>query len=128
MWIIINRRPYFPFHFSFNHILAIRQRITGGIKMIRGTTKVIVKYFDAVRGNEVGSIPAGTQITADRNQVQWLHLTSIGGTTVTREAWVSAGSTQQFISWTYAADTPPAKRVTNTITVYDDGSIDVTPA
>ncbi|MBI5962387.1 MAG: hypothetical protein HY863_02835 [Chloroflexi bacterium] len=98
------------------------------MEMIKGTTLVTVKYFDAIRGNELGSIPAGTQITADRNQVQWLHLTSIGGVVITREAWASAGNKNQYISWTYVPDPPPAKRVTNTITVYDDGSIDVTPA
>lgn len=81
-------------------------------QVIRGTAKGTVTRRDAPAGN--GFSPArylmlGDTIEADKRDTvlpQWLHITKINGVAIASEEWASAGTSQQYIAWSWV-DVPP---------------------
>ena len=92
---------------------------------MNGTTIERTNVRDAPDGAVIGSLKAGDKITFAQ-QGTWLLLSSVNG--VPRTGYVNARSVR--FEQTAPPPPPPApttKAVTNIITVFEDGSILVTP-
>lgn len=100
-------------------------------KVIQGTVLGSVKIRNAPAGAEF--IPPrylypGNTIEASENSAQWLHLTKINGVAVSDTEWASAGSSQQYIRWSWVdVVTPPPPSggepvVTGATVHFEDGS------
>lgn len=98
------------------------------MQVIQGTAKATVRIRQSPAGadfNPPRFLAPGDTIEADRNERQWLHLTKINGGVVTDEQWVSAGSNQQYIEWSWVTVTdepPPAS--SHVVELYIDGVLE----
>lgn len=52
-------------------------------------------------------LKAGDKIIVSENANQWLHITSINSIPATSEIWASAGTNEQYISWSEDTVVPP---------------------
>lgn len=98
------------------------------MQVIRGTAKGTVKIRQSPSGPDYvppRSLSAGDTIEADRNDRQWLHLTRVNGAPVTGEQWVSAGTNQQYIEWSWVTvpDEPPPPS-SHVVELYIDGVLE----
>lgn len=95
---------------------------------MNGTTIERTVIRPTPSGDPIGNIAANTKIVVDVDLGSWLRLVSVNG--VPRTGYVNARSVR--IVQTVPPPPPPpppspTKAVTNIITVFEDGSILVTP-
>ena len=93
--------------------------------MWKGITLDSIPVRSAPDGGAINPYLAkNTSITGDIVDGTWLHMTT------PRMGWVNAGANMSKVRWENVTATPPpppAKRLTNIIQVFEDGSINVTP-
>ena len=94
---------------------------------MNGTTIERTVIRPTPSGDPIGNIAANTKIVFEVDLGSWLRLVSVNG--VPRTGYVNARSVQivQTVPPPPPPPAPTTKAVTNIITVYEDGSILVTP-
>lgn len=89
----------------------------GGNDMVTylGTTLVNLNYRKTPGGVLIGTMPVGTKVEADRIENGYWHLTKIGSTVQTQDAWAYQGDTNGYIRLDGVANSPVGE---TTVDVY----------